>query len=125
MRIIGPGVDLAEIERVGRVLAGYPRFVERCFTDHEREYAFRCARPERRLAARFAGKEAVMKSMGTGWRQIRWKDIEITGGGKPTVRVTGTAALRAEALGITGFEVTITHTDTDALVFAIAVGEHE
>ena len=125
MRIVGLGVDLAEIERVGRVLARYPRFAERCFTDHEREYAFRYTRPERRLAARFAGKEAVMKSMGTGWRQIRWKDIEITGGGKPTVRVTGTAARRAEMLGITGFEVTITHTDRDALVFAIALGEHE
>ena len=125
MRIVGLGVDLAEIDRVGRVLAKYPRFAERCFTDHEREYAFRYARPERRLAARFAGKEAVMKSMGTGWRQIRWTDIEITGGGKPTVKVTGTAARRAEMLGITGFEVTITHTDKEALVFAIAVGEHE
>jgi holo-[acyl-carrier protein] synthase len=125
MRIVGLGVDLADIDRVGRVLARYPRFAERCFTEHEREYAFRFARPERRLAARFAGKEAVMKSMGAGWRRIRWQDIEITGGGKPTVRVSGTAARRAEALGITGFEVTITHTETDALVFAIALGEHE
>ncbi|MCJ7725360.1 MAG: holo-ACP synthase [Acidimicrobiia bacterium] len=125
MRIIGLGVDLAEIERVGLVLAKYPRFAERCFTAHEREYAFRFASPERRLAARFAGKEAVMKSMGTGWRRIRWQDIEITGGGKPTVRVFGTAARRAEMLGITGFEITITHTDKDALVFAIALGEHE
>ncbi|MCJ7725631.1 MAG: holo-ACP synthase [Acidimicrobiia bacterium] len=125
MRIVGLGVDLAEIERVGQVLAKYPRFAERCFTPHEREYAFRFAKPERRLAARFAGKEAVMKSMGTGWRRIRWQDIEITGGGKPTVRVFGTAARRAEMLGITGFEITITHTDKDALVFAIALGEHE
>ena len=124
MRIVGLGVDLAEIERVGRVLAKYPRFAERCFTDHEREYAFRFAKPERRLAARFAGKEAVMKSMGTGWRRIRWRDVEITGGGKPTVNVFGTAARRAEMLGVTGFEVTITHTDTDALVFAIALGDH-
>jgi holo-[acyl-carrier protein] synthase len=125
MRIIGLGVDLAEIERVGAVLAKYPRFAERCFTEHEQEYAFRFAKPERRLAARFAGKEAVMKSMGTGWRRIRWRDIEITGGGKPTVRVFGTAARRAEMLGVTGFEITITHTDKDALVFAIALGEHE
>jgi len=125
MQIVGLGVDLAEIERVGRVLAKYPRFAERCFTEHEQEYAFRFARPERRLAARFAGKEAVMKSMGTGWRRIRWKDVEITGGGKPTVRVTGTAARRAEMLGVTGFEITITHTDKDALVFAIALGEHQ
>ena len=123
MRIIGTGVDLADIERVGRLLAKYPRFAQRCFTEHEQEYALRFAKPERRLAARFAGKEAVMKSMGTGWRRIRWRDIEITGGGKPTVRVCGTAAARAELLGVTGFEITITHTDTDALVFAIALGE--
>ena len=124
MKILGLGVDLADIERVGRVLEKYPRFAERCFTDHEQEYAFRFAHPERRLAARFAGKEAVMKSMGTGWRRIRWKDIEITGGGKPTVRMSGNAARRAELLGITEVLVTITHTDTDALVMAIAVGEH-
>jgi holo-[acyl-carrier protein] synthase len=123
MRILGLGVDLASIERVAAVLVKYPRFAERCFTGHEREYAFRFARPERRLAARFAGKEAVMKSMGTGWRRVRWRDIEITGGGKPTVRVSGTARARAEALGVTGFEITITHTDTDALVIAVALGD--
>ncbi len=124
MRIVGLGVDLASIERVAAVLAKYPRFAERCFTEHEREYAFRFAKPERRLAARFAGKEAVMKSMGTGWRRVRWRDVEITGGGKPTVRIDGTARARAEALGVTGFEITITHTDTDALVIAVALGEH-
>lgn len=125
MRILGLGVDLADIERVGHVLAKYPRFAERCFTDHEREYAFRFATPERRLAARFAGKEAVMKSMGTGWRRIRWRDIEITGGGKPTVRMSGMAARRADTLGVTDILVTITHTDTSALVMAVAVGEHD
>ena len=125
MRILGLGVDLADIARVERVLDRYPRFAERCFTDHEREYAFRFAKPARRLAARFAGKEAVMKAMGTGWRRIRWKEIEITGGGKPTVRMYGNAAHRARRLGITDVLVTITHTDTAALVMAIAVGEHD
>ncbi len=122
MQSLGLGVDLADIERVGRVLAKYPRFAERCFTEHEREYAYRFARPERRLAARFAGKEAVMKSMGTGWRRIRWTDIEITGGGKPTVRMSGNAARRAEMLGVTEVLVTITHTEVSALVMAVAVG---
>lgn len=124
MQILGLGVDLADIERVRSVLEKYPRFAERCFTEHEREYAFRFARPERRLAARFAGKEAVMKSMGTGWRRIRWKEIEITGGGKPTVRMQGNAVRRAEMLGVTEVLVTITHTDTSALVMAVAVGDH-
>jgi holo-[acyl-carrier protein] synthase len=125
MRIIGLGVDLADIDRIGRVLDKYPRFAERCFTDHEREYAFRFAHPARRLAARFAGKEAVMKSMGTGWRRIGWTEIEITGGGKPTVRLSGNARRRAETLGISEVMVTITHTDKTALVMAIAVGEHD
>jgi holo-[acyl-carrier protein] synthase len=125
MKIIGLGVDLADVDRVERVLARYPRFADRCFTEHEREYAFRYANPARRLAARFAGKEAVMKSMGRGWRQIGWKDIEITGGGKPTVRISGEAQRRADTLGVTEVLITITHTDTSALVMAIAVGEHD
>jgi len=123
MKIVGLGIDLADIERVGRVLERYPRFADRCFTDHEREYAFRFAKPERRLAARFAGKEAVMKSLGVGWRQIGWQDIEITGGGKPTVRMTGAAASRAATLGVVEVLVTITHTDVTAMVMAVAVAD--
>ena len=124
MNIVGVGVDLADIDRVERVLEKYPKFAHRCFTDHEREYAFRFAKPARRLAARFAGKEAVMKSLGRGWRQIRWRDVEITGGGRPRVRLFGTALARASALEVTEVLVTITHTDDTAMVMAIAVGEH-
>jgi len=123
MQIIGLGVDLADIDRVDAVFTKYPRFIERCFTPHEQEYALRFAKPARRLAARFAGKEAVMKSMGTGWRRIRWTDIEITGGGAPRVNMSGNAARRAEMLGVTTVLVTITHTDTSALVMAVAVAD--
>lgn len=123
MRILGLGIDLVDIARVERVLERYPRFAERCFTPHEREYAYRFDSPARRLAARFAGKEAVMKSMGTGWRRIRWRDIEITGGGKPTVRMADSALERARALGVDDVLVSITHTDTTAMVFAIAVAD--
>src|SRR5690606_6940116 len=85
---------------------------------------FRFTKPERRLAARFAGKEAVMKSLGTGWRRIRWTDVEITGGGKPTVRLSGNDERRARMLGVTEVLVTITHTGETALVMAVAVVEH-
>ncbi len=124
MRIIGLGVDLAEIERVRALLEKYEQFPERVFTEHERSYASRFARPARRYAARFAGKEAVMKSMGTGWRSIRWQDIEITGGGAPRVNLFRTARARADQLGVTEVLVTITHTDETAMVVAVAVGEH-
>lgn len=122
MNIVGIGIDLAEIHRVERLLEKYPeKFRDRCFTDHEKAYADRFANPSRRLAARFAGKEAVMKSMGRGWRQLRWTDIEITGGGKPTVNLSGTAARRAEQLGVSEVHVSITHTDVTAMVLAISV----
>ena len=123
MDIVGLGVDLAEIDRVRSLLRRYgERFRDRCFTDHEWEYAHRYADPSGRLAARFAGKEAVMKSLYTGWRRLRWRDIEITGGGPPRVKLSGTAAARAEKLGVERVLITITHTAETAMVFAISMG---
>jgi holo-[acyl-carrier protein] synthase len=124
MEIKGLGVDLVEIDRVRSLLdRNSEAFRRRCFTDHEWEYASRFRDPSARLAARFAGKEAVMKSLGTGWRHLRWSDIEITGGGRPGVVLTGRAAERAEMLGVTEVLVTITHTRDQAVVMAIATGE--
>jgi len=122
VNIVGLGVDLAEIHRVRHLLRTYgDRFRERCFTDHEWEYAHRYVDPSARLAARFAGKEAVMKSLGTGWRRVHWRDVEITGGGAPRVNLAGTAQRRAEGIGVTKVLVTITHTDDRALVFAMSL----
>ena len=124
MDIVGLGIDLAEISRVRRLLGKYgDRFRERVFTDHEWEYAHRYVDPSGRLAARFAGKEAVMKSLYTGWRRLRWKDIEITGGGPPRVNLNGGAAVRAEMLKVERVLVTITHTDDNAMVLALSLGE--
>ena len=124
MNIVGLGVDLAEIDRVRQLLHRYgDRFRGRCFTDHEWAYAHRYPDPSARLAARFAGKEAVMKSLGVGWRQVHWTDIEVTGGGQPTVNVSGTAARRAAAIGVTRVLITITHTDDRALVFAMSLSD--
>lgn len=62
MEIIGLGIDLADVARVRKLLNKNPdAFRRRCFTDREWEYAQRFADPSERLAARFAGKEAVMK----------------------------------------------------------------
>ena len=117
------GVDLAEVDRVRRLLVkDSARFRERCFTDHEWEYAHRFKDPSERLAARFAGKEAVMKSLGVGWRHVPWKDIEISGGGAPRVHLSGKAAQRARMLGVERVMVTITHAAGQALVMALSLG---
>ncbi len=121
MDVAGLGIDLAEVPRVRHLLRKYgDRFHQRCFTDHEWEYAHRYVDPSARLAARFAGKEAVMKSLGAGWRRIHWRDIEITGGGAPQVKLSGTAQRRADMIGVTRVLVTITHTNDQAMVFAMS-----
>ena len=125
MEIIGLGVDLADVARVRKLLQRNPEaFRRRCFTDHEWEYAQRFTDPAERLAARFAGKEAVMKSLFTGWRRIPWRDIEITGGGPPGVNLYGVARRRAEMLGVHDIKITITHTKENAMVFVVSQGEH-
>ncbi len=125
MEIIGLGVDLAEVSRVRRLFTkSAESFRRRCFTDLEWEYASRFTDPSERLAARFAGKEAVMKSLYTGWRRIPWRDVEITGGGPPGVNLYGKAKLRADMLGVTDVKITITHTGDTAMVFVISLGQH-
>ena len=60
------GIDLIEIDRVARALVRHPRFVERVFTQAERDYCLSRANPPQHFAARFAGKEAVGKALGFG-----------------------------------------------------------
>ena len=98
------------------------RIVERIYTADEAEYCRRMRRPWRRFATRFAGKEAVMKSLGLGARGVNWTDIEILGRGKPQVRLSGKVAARAESLGVTRIEVSLTHGEDTAIAIAVAVG---
>ncbi len=78
-----------------------------------------------RLAGRFAAKEAVAKAMGVGAGDgFGWTDIEITtaDSGAPDVVLHAGAAERANALGITGWLVSTSHTDAYAVASAIALG---
>jgi holo-[acyl-carrier protein] synthase len=111
------GVDIVEIERIREAVERWgDRFLNRIYT--EREIAFCRGRiPE--LAARFAGKEATMKALGTGIRGVGWRDIEILPrrGGKPLVHLHHRGAARAIAMGAGEFAISLTHSDE----FAIAV----
>ena len=118
--IHGVGVDLVSIKRVEKLISkNKSKFLSRCFTEHEIEYSYRYSDPSSRLAARFAAKEAVMKSLGFGWRDNNWKDIEIKGGGKPSVNFLNKALAK---LGKNKFQVylSISHEEGSAVAFAIA-----
>lgn len=116
--MIGVGIDALEIERLESALERRPRLALRLFTDAEREYAARRARPGQHLAARFCAKEAVAKALGL--KSWSFNDVEVVSGdGPPSVRLTGTAAARAGELGVE-VSVSLTHTRRDAAAIAIA-----
>src|SRR5439155_13313794 len=120
-RMIGVGTDLIEIERVRRALVRYARFRERCFTEAERAYCDSRRDPAESYAGRFAGKEAVGKALGFGVaRAFAWKEIEIVGRPKPSVRLSGRVAARAEAVGVTSVDLSMTHSRELAQAVAIA-----
>ena len=113
----GVGIDLLDVGRFERALERRPRLAERVFTDAEREYAARRARPAVHLAARFCAKEAVAKALGlTGWS---FRDVEVVAtGAAPQLRLTGTVAARAAELG---GELAISLTHTDDVAGAVAI----
>lgn len=77
--IIGIGVDLVDMRRVGLLLDKFgEHFTQKVFTNEERAYAKVSPHSLRVYANRFAAKEAAAKALGTGMRGIRWKDIEIS-----------------------------------------------
>jgi holo-[acyl-carrier protein] synthase len=116
----GVGIDLLEIERLEQALERRPRLAARLFTDAERAYAARHARPGQHLAARFCAKEAVAKALGLeAWS---FQDVEIespsVGHGPPSVRLSGAAAARARELGVQ-VSVSLTHTRREAAAVAV------
>ncbi|MBI3971635.1 MAG: holo-ACP synthase [Chloroflexi bacterium] len=114
------GVDIIEIERFAAVVERWgERFLHRVFTQAELRYC-RARVPE--LAARFAGKEAISKALGTGIRGLAWRDMEILPDalGKPLVTLHDRARARAEALGLTHFAISLSHSRDYAVAMVVA-----
>ena len=127
MRIIGHGIDIVEVARIAAMLQEHgQRFVTRCFTEAESGYAESSRRRRaEHYAARFACKEAVLKALGTGWRDgVSWRDIEVRRGpsGQPNVLLTGRCAEIADELGIELWHVSLSHTETNAIASVIGSG---
>lgn len=126
MSIIGHGLDLVECHRIARLLDAHTdRFSNRILTRAEQEKAASLADPVSFVAGRFAAKEAILKMIGTGWRDgIAWTDMEIlpNAQGQPIVTLTGETARIAAGLGIQRILLSITHTKTHAAASAIGVG---
>ncbi|MBC3760287.1 holo-ACP synthase [Quadrisphaera oryzae] len=115
--IVGVGIDVVGVERFGRTLSRTPALRDRLFTPAERDL------PLESLAARFAAKEAVAKALGAPGG-LAWHDAEVerTASGRPALRVRGSVAAAAAALGVTSWHVSLTHDAGVASAVVVAEG---
>ncbi len=124
--IIGIGVDIVENARVGELIEKHGKsFEQKVFTEGELDYANDRRRRTEHLAARFAAKEAVAKALGQGMSSgISWRDIEVTHNeaGKPEVKLTGPVRKLAQQMGVKTIHLSLSHTDTHSVAFAVAEG---
>lgn len=115
--IIGLGSDLIDIRRIEKTLERHgERFINRIFTDVERQKSERRAQRAASYAKRFAAKEACAKALGTGLaRGVFWRDMGVVNlpSGQPTMKLTGGAAKRLNALVPDGHRAVVHLTITD------------
>ena len=118
--ILGIGTDIVDVSRIEEASLNNS-FLEKVFSLDEIEYLkSRNMRPEY-IAGRFAAKEAVAKSLGTGFREFNLKDIIIdrTILGKPLVVLKGKAKQIAEKNSKYNLQVSISHEKGYAIAYAI------
>lgn len=120
--IVGIGIDMVDIERVGRAMARVPRFPQRILTNEE--LLLMPPQGRRRaewIAGRFAAKEAFAKALGTGiGRGLSWLDLSILPGEQERPAVRLRLAKDQEELWMKRrIHLSITHEKRLALAFVI------
>ncbi|MEM8798505.1 MAG: holo-ACP synthase [Pseudomonadota bacterium] len=115
--ILGIGNDMVSIPRIDASINRFgERFLNRIFTDIEREKSDRRAARSQSYAKRFAAKEACSKALGTGFRRgVYWRDMGVVNlpTGQPTMALTGGAAERLKSMMPRGHQPQILLTITD------------
>ncbi|REJ79791.1 MAG: holo-[acyl-carrier-protein] synthase [Planctomycetota bacterium] len=123
--IVGLGTDIIETVRIGQMIERHGElFLQRVFTEQEIRYCQRRREAIQHYAGRWAAKESVMKTLGTGMtRGVGFQDIEVVNkrNGQPQISLKSGAADAAERLGIDEVFITISHCRSYATATAIAV----
>lgn len=109
--IVGLGTDVVDCARLRRVVDRYgARFIERVFTEHERDYCLRMRDPVPHLAARFAAKEAARKALAQA-PPLGWHDVEVvrSEAGPIALEFHGDALKEARRVGVRRSWVSLSH----------------
>ena len=122
MTTIRTGTDLAAVEDViAGITAHGERYLSRVFTARERADA---GDDPERLAARFAGKEAVLKLLRPATTDaVPLTDVAIVhdAAGAPVVELSGRAAELASRIGCDIIAISLSHERGLALATAVAL----
>jgi holo-[acyl-carrier protein] synthase len=115
--IIGIGSDIIDARRIAKTIERHgERFLARIYTPVERAKAEGRAKQVETYAKRFAAKEACAKALGTGFRRgVFWRDMGVVNlpSGRPTMKLTGGALARLQAITPAGCEARIDVSLTD------------
>ena len=123
MTIVGVGIDVVPVERFAQSLRRTPALADRLFTAAEQVTDSGAPRTAESLAARFAAKEALAKSLGAGGG-MAWTDAEVVvdDDGRPSLVTRGTVQARADSLGVTQLHVSLSHDGGIAAATVVAEG---
>lgn len=123
--ILGLGNDIIDIRRIEASIERFgDRFLNRIFTEVERAKSDRRRLRAASYAKRFAAKEACAKALGTGLRNgVFWRDMGVVNlpSGRPTLHLTGGAAIQLARLTPAGCEARVDLTITDDFPTAQAI----
>lgn len=121
--MIGIGVDAVDVARFRTSLERTPSMRQRLFTDEEIALADSRGNDAATLAARFAVREATMKALGVGLGSFDFHDVSIrrAESGAPQMIVGGRAASLASERGVSGWQVSLSHTETVAIAVVAAL----
>ena len=124
--IIGIGVDLADANRIERMLVEYgSRFAERILAPSERAAYRISSRPTWFVANRFAAKEALSKALGTGLRfPVTLHAISVVSDaiGKPEFRFHGALPEYLSGRGVSHCHLTLSHEKDLACAMVVVEG---
>ena len=124
--VLSNGVDIVKISRIENLLKNKrDKFLEKIFTQTEREYIQNKNYNLQTISGMFAAKESLSKLLGTGIGKVGWRDLEILhdNKGKPYVQLYNKGLSISQKLGIKNIELSISHEKEYAIAFVIGEGK--
>ena len=123
MSIFGIGVDLVNAKRIQLLYLKYgDRFPKRILDDDEMQLFENSKNKERYLCNAFAGKEAAVKALGTGFSQgVHWKDFGLSrkSSGQPQLHYTKKIKEKFNSLGISSSHISISDEDPWSIAMVV------